>query len=124
MFSDSFDEINVGNQRYEAMKRHDLALYTESFEEELKITVLAAKNGISAGNFAPLANYSNAIEYINHLITDEKTPESFQVFDVYHMADRYRKWNKELKDIVPYYSVKTNPNPILLRCYAELGCGF
>lgn len=49
---------------------------------------------------------------------------AFYIFDVSVVIEQYEKWTNLLPRVRPYYAVKCNGDPILVRVLASLGCGF
>ena len=50
--------------------------------------------------------------------------DSYYVLDVQTLRDVYREWTETIPHVKPYYAVKCNPTPDILRCLANLGCNF
>ena len=50
--------------------------------------------------------------------------DSFFVADVDRLLDLYDTWNAMLPKIHPFYAVKCNPEPVLVKLLASLGTGF
>lgn len=55
---------------------------------------------------------------------DSHNDDAFYIVDLSHILYQYARWKKLLPDIVPYYAMKCNPNPVIIRLLALLGCGF
>ncbi|KAI9040389.1 type III PLP-dependent enzyme [Aspergillus affinis] len=54
-------------------------------------------------------------------IADE---EPFFVADLGQVARQHRRWKSALPNVQPFYAVKCNPDPTLLKLLSELGTGF
>ncbi|GFF87543.1 ornithine decarboxylase [Aspergillus udagawae] len=52
------------------------------------------------------------------------TDEPFFVTDLGQVIRQHRRWRVNLPSVHPFYAVKCNPDPTLLRLLAELGTGF
>lgn len=50
--------------------------------------------------------------------------EAFFIVDIGNIIRQYEKWCELLPTVKPYYAVKCNPNPVILKVLAELGCNF
>ncbi|KEY80558.1 ornithine decarboxylase [Aspergillus fumigatus] len=50
--------------------------------------------------------------------------EPFFVADLGQVIRQHRRWRVNLPDVLPFYAVKCNPDPNLLRLLANLGTGF
>jgi len=46
------------------------------------------------------------------------------VLDLNVARAAYKTWNSLFPKVTPYYAVKCNPDPLIIRALAELGCGF
>lgn len=44
--------------------------------------------------------------------------------DVGKVMDLYDFWKETFPAIFPYYAMKSNPDPVLIKLYASLGTGF
>lgn len=53
-----------------------------------------------------------------------KSEESFFVVDFGKIIRQYEKWNELLPQVEPFYAVKCNPNPLIIKVLAGLGCNF
>ncbi|KAJ5678739.1 hypothetical protein N7462_006983 [Penicillium macrosclerotiorum] len=50
--------------------------------------------------------------------------DSFFIADLGQVARQHRAWRQVLPEVHPYYAVKCNSDPTLLKCLADLGTGF
>jgi len=50
--------------------------------------------------------------------------EPYYIVDLKEIENAYQRWNKCLPNIKPYYAMKCNPNPIIVKHLFELGCNF
>ena len=50
--------------------------------------------------------------------------DSFFVADVGHIIKLYDTWGKFFPKIHPFYALKCNSDPVLLKLLASLGAGF
>ncbi|KAG8187684.1 hypothetical protein JTE90_025212 [Oedothorax gibbosus] len=48
----------------------------------------------------------------------------FMVGDVADIVYKFHLWKREMPEIMPYFAVKANPHPTVLRILAELGAAF
>jgi diaminopimelate decarboxylase len=49
---------------------------------------------------------------------------SFYIVDLGEIIRRYHQWVRLLPNVIPYYAVKCNPNPVICKLMAILGAGF
>ncbi|XP_071119568.1 ornithine decarboxylase 1-like [Haliotis cracherodii] len=50
--------------------------------------------------------------------------DAFYVMDVGDVVSNHQRWKKLLPRVEPFYAIKSNPDPLLLRVLSELGTGF
>ena len=58
-----------------------------------------------------------------HLQTNRESAGFFLV-NIKTVIDQYKKWVTHLPEVRPFYAVKCNPDPLILRVLLKLGCGF
>jgi len=46
------------------------------------------------------------------------------VTDLTPVVEQFDQWYQELPMVEPFYAVKCNPDPTIVRLLAALGCGF
>lgn len=60
--------------------------------------------------------------FINARTAIEKA--SFLVTNLAPVVDQFNEWRNELPMVEPFYAVKCNPDPVIVRLLASLGCNF
>lgn len=55
---------------------------------------------------------------------DSGASASFLVTNLASIRSMHKQWEAELPMVKPFYAVKCNPDPTILRLMASLGCGF
>lgn len=82
----------------------------------------------SKGNFLQqeliLDAFKEQIERIDHEICDVGEDDAFFVADLGEVYRSYGRWKRMLPNVQPYYAVKCNPNPTVLKLLGELGANF
>ena len=64
-------------------------------------------------------------DIINATLERSTTDENaLVIIDVAKIARQYRRWVELLPCVTPFYAIKCNPNPVILRVLAGLGCNF
>lgn len=63
-------------------------------------------------------------EFIKSRIYGEIEDASFLVTNLRTVVDQYNQWKAELPMVEPFYAVKCNPDPVILRLLASLGVSF
>uniref|UniRef100_A0A914NVH2 ornithine decarboxylase n=1 Tax=Meloidogyne incognita TaxID=6306 RepID=A0A914NVH2_MELIC len=99
----------------------------ETFEP-IKFGILAGKEiGIyeqslfeNDGEIASLAIAKN----ISIKLNKKKIDDAFSIYNLDVVVQRLLQWREMLPRIKPFYAVKCNNDPILLKLLADLGCGF
>ena len=64
------------------------------------------------------------VRSVNEDTCDPGEENSFFVCDLNEIRNLHKNWQKELPRIQPYYAVKCNPNPLILRLLADMGVNF
>jgi ornithine decarboxylase len=67
----------------------------------------------------PVKYYS--IEYDNQKL---KNSEALYLINIHNVIKQLIKWYQHLPYIVPFYAVKCNPDPIIIKLFAKLGISF
>jgi ornithine decarboxylase len=61
---------------------------------------------------------------LQELLSRHKPNDSFYVYDLNLLDQAYEKWKTTFPTITPYYAVKCNPDPEVIRRLADLGACF
>ncbi len=64
------------------------------------------------------------VENINHEFCAPGDEDTFFVADLGEVYRQHVRWQLNLPRVVPFYAVKCNPDPMVLRLLSELGTGF
>jgi ornithine decarboxylase len=67
---------------------------------------------------------NNTSNYIKHLIQNKKVSCSFRVINLSTIERQVMLWKRQLPDVIPYYAVKCNPDPIIVSYLGKLGVNF
>eukprot|EP00696_Hemimastix_kukwesjijk_P015036 gnl/Hemi2/3157_TR1114_c0_g9_i1.p1 gnl/Hemi2/3157_TR1114_c0_g9~~gnl/Hemi2/3157_TR1114_c0_g9_i1.p1 ORF type:complete len:442 (+),score=111.58 gnl/Hemi2/3157_TR1114_c0_g9_i1:67-1392(+) len=89
-------------------------------------TPLAADDAIytaTDGSVKMIPSSQTLEESIAELVT-EHPQEAFYMVDLGILARQYHRWTKNLPRVEPWYAVKCNPDPVIVRTLALLGAGF
>lgn len=54
----------------------------------------------------------------------KKSSEPFMVMSLDQVVEKFRQWQREMPGIKPYFAVKCNDDPVLLKTLSSLGAGF
>jgi ornithine decarboxylase len=63
-------------------------------------------------------------DFIQEKISDDSLTEGFFIFNYSHLINQYLNWKRLLPRVEPFYAVKCNPMPAILRFLASMGVGF
>lgn len=63
-------------------------------------------------------------DIISSTLEGNVSEEAFFIADIGKVIRQYEKWTEKLPRVKPYYAVKCNPNPVILKVLADLGCNF
>jgi ornithine decarboxylase len=64
------------------------------------------------------------VESVDHEMCDAGDEDTFFVADLGEVYRQHLRWKKNLPRVKPFYAVKCNPDPQVLRLLAKLGTGF
>jgi ornithine decarboxylase len=70
------------------------------------------------------SNESTTYDIINDFVKNNQDEHPFYIIDIGEIIKAYEKWTTHFPNIKPYYAVKCNPNPVLLRALNCLGTYF
>ncbi|KAH0542227.1 Ornithine decarboxylase [Glutinoglossum americanum] len=68
--------------------------------------------------------FRNRVESIDHDQCDAGDEDAFFVADLGEVYRQHIRWKMNLKRVKPFYAIKCNPDPQVVRLLAELGTGF
>lgn len=71
-----------------------------------------------------LTEYGSIPKFINHRIEAGYEVGSFLVTNLATVAQQFKLWKQELPMVEPFYAVKCNPDPAIVRLLAHLGASF
>ena len=63
-------------------------------------------------------------DIIASILEGNVSEEAFFIADIGKVIRQYEKWQRILPKVKPYYAVKCNPDPVILKVLADLGCNF
>ena len=93
-------------------------LLLESYPLQQEVSSAVGKDVYDIQEFGSVASFVNSrIEY-------GLEPGSFLVTNLSTIVDQLNLWHQELPMVEPFYAVKCNPDPVILRLLASLGCNF
>jgi ornithine decarboxylase len=64
------------------------------------------------------------VDIINNTLEGNLSEEAFYIVDVGKVLKQVQKWNDLLPTVKPYYAVKSNPNPFIMKVLASLDVCF
>ena len=73
---------------------------------------------------AKLLDTSDTYDIVDRVLADNVGEEAFFIVDLAKIQKQYDTWTRCLPIVRPYYAVKCNPNPVILKYLSLLGCHF
>jgi ornithine decarboxylase len=64
------------------------------------------------------------VDIINNILEGNLSEEAFYIVDIGKVLKQVQKWNDLLPTVKPYYAVKSNPNPFIMKVLASLDVCF
>jgi ornithine decarboxylase len=71
-----------------------------------------------------IRDFGSVSAYVNSRIENGLEPASFLITNLAPIAQQFLQWKNELPMVDPFYAVKCNPDPAIIRLLASLGCNF
>jgi len=73
---------------------------------------------------AKLLDTSDTYDIVDRVLADNVGEDAFFIVDLARIQTQYETWTSSLPLVRPYYAVKCNPNPIIIKYLSLLGCHF
>ena len=61
---------------------------------------------------------------LQELLKTHRPFDSFYIYDLKVLTQAYEEWKRAFPAVTPYYAVKCNPDPVLVKHLAKLGASF
>ena len=61
-------------------------------------------------------------DIISYFLEIKSSNDHFYVVDINQIIKQYNLWRKELPFIRPFYAIKSNPDPMIIKILTSLGC--
>ena len=90
----------------------------ENYPLDLKLTSVVGREVVNAKDFGSMASF------VNSRIENGLENASFLVTNLTAVINQFHQWKRELPMVEPFYAVKCNPDPVIVRLLASLGCSF
>ena len=84
----------------------------------------AFSNDHATDPFLPLKTYKSVMEFAHDTILKGDETDAFLVTNLKQVEEQFRLWQRELPMVDPFYAVKCNPTPEIVKLLASMGCGF
>lgn len=75
-------------------------------------------------NIKKVSRDFDMVEYMRNKIIDEELEDPFYVIDVGILKKKVHQWRQLLPRVEPFYALKCNPHPVLIRTLRAMGIGF
>jgi len=99
------------------------AIKTLSSAGSVDSPYIAPNHGVNPEQLVDAA-LKQRIDTIDHDGCNPGEEDPFFVADLGHIYRQHLRWKLNMKGIKPFYAVKCNPDPVVLRLLASLGTGF
>ena len=63
-------------------------------------------------------------DIIDSFLEKNVSDEAFYIIDLGKVITQYNKWVEKMPLVKPYYAIKCNPNPVIIKVLSSLGCNF
>uniref|UniRef100_A0A8R1DS30 ornithine decarboxylase n=1 Tax=Caenorhabditis japonica TaxID=281687 RepID=A0A8R1DS30_CAEJA len=110
-----------------SIRRTALELRSKTTKSKITMTVIHQMELIGSNKIGVLPKRVEALQMCREIACEKDShlnDSSFMLVDLDKIVDRYNLWKRELPMIEPFYAVKCNTDPVLVRILATLGCGF
>ena len=71
-----------------------------------------------------IAEHGTVASFIQHRVESGLENASFLVTNLVPIVNQFNQWKQELPMVEPFYAVKCNPDPVIVRLLASMGCSF
>lgn len=88
------------------------------------IDIISLTNIYEQNKVKFFSDNEDILNIINVFLEKDIHEEAFFIVNLEKIIHQYYKWKKYLPNIVPYYAVKCNPNPVIIQILHHLGCYF
>ena len=79
---------------------------------------------IKEANITTFNSDDSVLDVIGSMLSKTHYDTGFFIVDLSVVINQYEKWIKHLPRVKPFYAVKCNPNPLLIKILSILGAGF
>ena len=66
----------------------------------------------------------DVFDIISSVLEGNVSEDAFFIVDIGKVIRQYEKWIEMLPNVKPYYALKCNPNPVIIKILADMGCNF
>lgn len=63
-------------------------------------------------------------DIVNMFLENNQSEDPFFIVNLGDIIRQYKKWEYHLPNVKPFYAVKCNPDELILKLLAKLGCNF
>lgn len=91
----------------------------EHFENNIDLSHLLQEHNVKI-----FKKTDDIYDIINSILESNFTEEAFYIVDIGKLVRQFIRWKELLPDIEPYYAIKANANPLIIRILASMGCNF
>nr|XP_031847575.1 ornithine decarboxylase 2-like isoform X1 [Nomia melanderi] len=79
---------------------------------------------LSAEDVKLFKDTQNDSDIIRTIIETENKEDPFYILDIADVVRKHQSWVEKMPRVIPYYAIKCNPNPVVIKTLASLNTGF
>jgi ornithine decarboxylase len=79
---------------------------------------------IKGHDFKLFKKNNDVYDIIDSFLENNVSDEAFYIIDIGKVISQYNRWTEKLPLVKPYYAIKCNPNPVVIKVLSSLGCNF
>nr|XP_033330974.1 ornithine decarboxylase 2-like [Megalopta genalis] len=64
------------------------------------------------------------VDIIRTIIKTTNDDKPFYILDIADVVQKYKDWTEKIPRVIPYYAMKCNPDPTVIKALASLNAGF
>lgn len=85
-----------------------------------ELPVIINENNVKLFDGAKFDKY----DIINTITETNQSNDAFFIINLGEVIQQYKQWKELLPNVLPFYAIKSNPNPVIIKLLSCLGTGF
>jgi ornithine decarboxylase len=112
-YIDDVDEKTIGQKMQEGLF---------SIDATERLTIIDIKEELPNKIYKFDMN-TDILDIISYFLELKNSDDPFYIVDINEIYKKCQQWFTVLPNILPYYAIKSNPDPVIIKTLAKLGCG-